>query len=147
MIEVVAVLMVIVTAGTIGALFNIPLNPARWRGRTYDPNRPVVRRAGAERVGMTGKFCHFCEAVTFGYSSRCGRCHRLPVHFPAVPTESTVRLTLVEAPPSSPLTAESPSLIAVAATPQPTNVSPSSSSAAGSEVTGVGARTWRRQIS
>ena len=145
MTEVVGILMVIVTVGVIGTLLDLPLNPARYRGRTYDPNRPIIRRAGAERIGMTGKVCYFCDAVTFGYSQYCGRCKRIGPDLSGVRRESTARLSLVESPPSSPLTAES-SIVEVAATPRPTTSVPSSSRPARSEVTHgeVGAPTARR---
>ncbi len=51
------------------------LRSRRFQGRAYDPNRPVMRRAGAVRVGMTGRVCHACGAITWGLSDRCGRCH------------------------------------------------------------------------
>jgi len=148
MFEVMALVGVIVGVGVVGVVvIEGPrlLNPSRYRGRTFDPNRPVVRRAGAERVGMTGKVCYFCDAVTFGYSQYCGRCKRIGPDLSGIRTESTARLSLVESSPSSPLTAES-SVVEVAATPRPTTSS-SLSAAGSSEVTGIGARTTRRQVS
>lgn len=67
----------------------------RYSGRVFDPREAAARadvrtrHVGAERVGITGHVCHFCDAVTFGLSSRCGRCGRLPVALPSVPVESS----------------------------------------------------------
>jgi hypothetical protein len=95
--EVTAVLAVVVILGVLLAIVDAPpRNPARYSGRTFDPQRPVIRRAGAERVGMTGKVCYFCDAVTYGYSQWCGRCKRVNPDLSGIRQESTQRLTLVE---------------------------------------------------
>jgi len=110
--EVIGLLMVVVTVGTLLAYFDAPpRNPARYSGRVFDPQRPVVRRAGAERVGMTGKVCYFCDAVTYGFSQYCGRCKRVGPDLSGIRAESTRRLTLVESttPTPSLTVAESPS--------------------------------------
>jgi hypothetical protein len=109
MIEVLVVLAIPVGIVTLLAYFEPRREGPRYSGKVYDPSPRPVRRAGAVRVGMTGRMCEFCQISTFGYSSRCGRCHRLPVHLPIAPVESTVH--------PLPLDAESSSLIAVAAAP------------------------------
>jgi hypothetical protein len=94
-VEVIAVLALIVFVGVMLAWFDSPLrNRGRYSGPVYDPQRPVVRRAGA--VGYTGVKCPLCFATTFGNSPRCGKCGRLNVQPRVVRTESTARLTLVE---------------------------------------------------
>jgi|SRR6185295_15485541 len=97
MIEITALLGVIVLVGTLLTWLDSPLrNHGRYSGRVFDPQRPVIRRAGAERVGMTGKVCYFCDAVTFGYSQYCGRCKRIGPDLSGIRRETTKRLTLVE---------------------------------------------------
>lgn len=93
--EVLALLGVIIVVGTVLAWLEAPpRNPARYSGPVYDPQRPVIRRAGA--VGWTGKKCPLCGQTTWGNSDRCGACGRLNVSPPAVRTESTRRHNLVE---------------------------------------------------
>jgi hypothetical protein len=105
--EVIGLLMVIITAGTLLTYLEaFPRNPARYSGRVFDPQRPVIRRAGAERIGMTGRVCYFCDAVTYGYSPYCGRCKRVGPDLSGIRTQSTARLTLVES------TQPTPSLLA-----------------------------------
>jgi hypothetical protein len=89
--EVVGVLMVIVTVGTLLMYFDAPpRNRARYSGRTFDPQRPVIRRAGA--VGYTGRLCPLCGKTTFGNSDRCGACGRLNARPPVIPIEAKARV-------------------------------------------------------
>lgn len=81
MIEAIAVLLVPLVIGT---LLLHRARGRRFQGRAYDPNRPVIQRAGAVRVGMTGRMCPYCGVATFGWSDRCGKCHRVPTSDPSL---------------------------------------------------------------
>jgi hypothetical protein len=91
-VEVIGILMVIVTVGTLLMYLDLPpRNKARYSGLVYDPQRPVIRRAGA--VGYTGRTCPLCGEVTFSnYNDRCGACGRLNVHQPVIPVEAKARV-------------------------------------------------------
>lgn len=85
-----AILMGIIVGGCVLiAYFDAPpRNKARYSGLVYDPQRPVIRRAGA--VGYTGRKCPLCGATTFSnFSDRCGACGRLNRRPPVVRTESS----------------------------------------------------------
>ena len=94
--EVWAVLAVIVVTGTLLAYFDAPTrNRARYSGPVFDPQRPVIRRAGA--VGYTGKKCELCGMTTFSnYGDRCGACGRSFAKPLVARSESTRRRTFVE---------------------------------------------------
>ena len=153
-LEVLAVLAFVTTLGLLLALMEAPpRNPARYSGSVYDPQRPVIRRAGA--VGWTGRKCPLCHETTYGLSDRCGKCGRLNVSVPLVRTEHTARLSLTQSRPSLLASEASPSSRTPdASSPRhdpaataSTSSASSSATAAGSEVTGVGARTRRRSAS
>lgn len=100
-VEVMGVLAIVVALSLLLAIVDAPpRNPARYSGRIFDPQRPVLRRAGAVDIG--GRVCPLCQATTFGWSTRCGKCGRLNVQPRAVRTESTRAKLLV------PLTTPSP---------------------------------------
>lgn len=70
----------------------VRLRDPRYNGRTYDPAQPAApRRAGAMRVGLTGHVCPHCDAVTYGWSDRCGRCH-LPTARPSLSGATVERI-------------------------------------------------------
>lgn len=121
--------------GSVDALLH-RIRGRRYRGRTYDPQRPVIQRAGASRIGWSGRICHFCETVTYGQSDRCGKCHRLPVHLPVAPTE----------PKRLPFVAAESSLFGAPTTSR-FSAQPSSSSSVPSRGSGVGASARDRDIS
>ena len=82
MIELIGLLGLVVGVCALLAWFESPRsNRARYSGRVFDPQRPVIRRAGAERVGAngTGRICAACGAYTWGLSDACGRCGRRSV--------------------------------------------------------------------
>lgn len=94
-VEVMGVLAIVVALSLVLAIMDAPpRNPARYSGSVYDPQRPVVRRAGA--VGWTGRICPLCNVTTYGQSDRCGKCGRMNTSVPLVRTESTKRPSLVE---------------------------------------------------
>lgn len=95
-LEVLAMLALIVFIGTVLTYWDSPLrNRGRYSGRTFDPQRPVIRRAGA--VGYTGKKCELCGMTTFSnFGDRCGACGRTFSKTYVAPTESTKRLSLLD---------------------------------------------------
>jgi hypothetical protein len=94
-IEVLVLLAVIVGVGTLLTWLEAPVrNHGRYSGPVYDPQKPLIRRAGA--VGNSGRKCHFCGVTTFGLGDRCGKCGRLAVVLPRMRTEKTKRRSLVE---------------------------------------------------
>ena len=92
MTEVLGLLMVIVTTGTLLMYLDRPeRNRSRYSGLVYDPQRPVIRRAGA--VGWTGRTCPLCGETTFGnYNDRCGACGRFNKNLPVIPIEARTRI-------------------------------------------------------
>lgn len=73
--EVVLILGIPLGICTALAYLEAPRRRQQRSGRTYDPQRPVIRRAGAVHVGLTGRMCSRCGIATFGWSERCGKCH------------------------------------------------------------------------
>lgn len=104
MFEVTGLLVFIIVIGAGLSYWDSPLrNRGRYTGPVFDPQRPLIRRAGAERIGMTGKQCYFCDQVTYGYSEWCGRCKRVSPQIPIAPVESSAYPV-----PPSPLASEGP---------------------------------------
>jgi hypothetical protein len=74
-IELAVLFGIIIGFSVLLAWLDSPLsNAARYRGRTFDPQRPVIRRAGVVRGNGIGRVCATCGAMTYGWSGRCGKC-------------------------------------------------------------------------
>ena len=92
-VEVMGVLAIVCVLCLLLAIVDAPpRNPARYSGPVYDPQRPVIRRAGA--VGWTGRICPLCNVTTYGNSDRCAKCGRMNAAIPLIRTEHSARMAV-----------------------------------------------------